>query len=141
VTHTKAKGRVTATDGETAPVELLGGNDAEATSKAPRGQTPRPPPPEPRPDANGLAGRRFGAWTAVRTDQSGKRVTCICSCGVARLVAHDALLTGESRGCGCSETPIPKAAPTSRPSSKFATGIAGAERFSGFGRHKGKGTL
>lgn len=67
------------------------------------------------PQADGLCGRTFGAWTAVRADQTGKRVTVICGCGTLRQVALDALSDGSSTGCGCKVTPpgkTPSAAPT-----------------------------
>jgi hypothetical protein len=134
VSPSKAKGRNTATDGETAPADCLGGNTAEAYSKHRAASTVPVAPSEP----GGLAARRFGAWTAVRTDQTGRRVTVICRCGIVRLVALDALLSGASTGCGCSATPTQKAAPTSRPPSNFASRIAEAETITGHGRHKGR---
>ena len=57
-----------------------------------------------------LAGPRFGAWTAIRVDQSGKRIIAVCVCGSVRQIAVDALTDGQSQGCGCSATPRPKVA-------------------------------
>jgi hypothetical protein len=49
-----------------------------------------------------LAGRRFGSWTALGTDPTGKRVACRCACGAVRQVAIEALRSGQSTSCGCA---------------------------------------
>jgi len=79
-------------------------------------------------------GAAFGSWTVLRADATGKRISVICSCGEARVVAADALLSGESRGCGCTATPRSSAR---RPDSR-ASAIAAAEQFVAAGRHRGR---
>jgi len=59
------------------------------------------------PDSNGIEGRRYGAWVALRADATAKRVSCVCACGAVRQVAIDALESGMSRSCGC--TPLSRA--------------------------------
>jgi hypothetical protein len=89
-------------------------------------------------DGNGVEVRCFGAWTAIRADLTGKRITCICSCGAARQIAVEALKNGLTRGCGCTATPT-KAAPVSSPASTFASGVAEAELNAARSRHRGGG--
>jgi hypothetical protein len=48
-----------------------------------------------------LADKKFGAWTVMATDASGKRVTCHCVCGAVRAVSAEMLLSGSSTSCGC----------------------------------------
>ncbi len=79
-------------------------------------------------------GARFGAWTALRADPTGKRVTCVCSCGTARQVALEALQSGESVGCGCAVTPRPRAA-LNRPS--YSADLARLEGRAATKWHKG----
>jgi len=80
-------------DGERASntVSLASGNGVEATKNA--GTT------------QGIAGCTFGAWTTIKADSTGRRVTVVCACPTVRLVALDALEAGESVGCGCVATP------------------------------------
>lgn len=56
-------------------------------------------------DGEGIEGKLYGTWTAIKADPTGKRITCICSCGAARLIAVDALESRASLGCGCVATP------------------------------------
>jgi hypothetical protein len=80
---------------------------------APTAATPAQPeskPPTASPDP--LLGR-FGAWTAIKTDATGRRILCVCRCGAAHEVGRDALERGESVGCGCRLTPAtPRTAPS-----------------------------
>jgi len=70
----------------------------------------RPPPPAPlaAPAASGgragdgIAGRRFGCWTAVGADATGKRIGCVCDCGRSQILALDALESGTTKSCGCA---------------------------------------
>ena len=52
-----------------------------------------------------LAGRRFGSWTVLGADPTGKRIVCRCACGRVRQVALAALELGESLSCGCAPLP------------------------------------
>jgi hypothetical protein len=45
-------------------------------------------------------GQRFGHWLVIGADQSSRRASCQCQCGVVREVTFHALLSGEGRGCG-----------------------------------------
>jgi hypothetical protein len=79
-------------------------------------------------------GQQFGAWTVALVDQSGKRSTVICQCGVAAQIAVDALASGESRGCGCRLTPRP---PRDRHgSTTFASDVTRDETYGALHRHK-----
>ncbi len=61
--------------------------------------------PETLPDRP-TPGARFGAWTVMEVDATGRRAVVRCACGVRRLVACEALLDGSTRGCGgCPQTP------------------------------------
>src|SRR5271165_5857971 len=55
-------------------------------------------------DSSVLAGRHFGAWVVARIDPTGRRAIVVCKCGETRQVSVDALLSGESMGCGCRLT-------------------------------------
>ncbi len=89
-----------------------------------------------RGDGNGVEGSRFGAWTAIRADPTGKRITCICSCGAARQIGLEALESGQSQGCGCNATPRTWTI-VAEPRPSFASGVAGAELSGARHRHKG----
>jgi len=49
--------------------------------------------------------QHFGLWTVLAADHSSRRASCRCRCGVIRQVTFNALLSGESRGCGCCARP------------------------------------
>ena len=83
-----------------------------------------------------LAGRRFGAWTVVRTDATFKRAVVACTCGAIATVAVEALVSGESRGCGCRGTPRTLIASST---STFATELTQLESRGGSQRHRGGG--
>jgi len=82
------------------------------------------------------SGQQFGAWTVAMVDPTGKRVTVICQCGTAAQIAVDALLSGESKGCGCRLTPRPPRDP-SRPSG-FSAAVARDEAYAAVHRHKAR---
>jgi hypothetical protein len=44
----------------------------------------------------------YGHWEVLAADDSGKRITCRCRCGVIMVVALTALENGDCRSCGCS---------------------------------------
>jgi hypothetical protein len=44
---------------------------------------------------------RYGHWTVLAADDSGKRITCRCRCGEIRVVALAALQNGSCTSCGC----------------------------------------
>jgi hypothetical protein len=48
-----------------------------------------------------IIGRRFGHWTAVWTDATGKRIHCQCCCGRVRVLGLDQLEAGAISSCGC----------------------------------------
>ena len=48
-----------------------------------------------------IIGRRFGHWTAVQTDATGKRIHAKCECGRIRVLGLDSLEAGETSSCGC----------------------------------------
>lgn len=49
-----------------------------------------------------VAGDRYGAWTAVKKDETRKNYwICKCECGCERSVFTVCLKTGTSRSCGC----------------------------------------
>jgi hypothetical protein len=81
------------------------------------------------------AGQQFGAWTVAMLDPSGKRATVICQCGTPGQVAADALLAGESRGCGCRLSPRPRGG---RPISTFSSDLARDEGYAALHRHKAR---
>src|SRR5208337_4973386 len=75
-----------------------------AVNSAKHRQTASPSAPGPSTgpnplDPSGIAGRHFGAWTAVKADATGRRILCTCCCGTVREIGCDALLSGESTGC------------------------------------------
>jgi hypothetical protein len=77
-------------------------------------------------------GATFGSWKVAALDPTGKRATCLCSCGTARQIAIDALLDGSSQGCGgCKATPRPRAV-AGRPSAEIVAEFANRRR-----RHRG----
>jgi hypothetical protein len=82
------------------------------------------------------AGQQFGAWTVALVDPTGKRSTVICQCGTAAQIAVDALLSGESKGCGCRLTPRPPRDPR-RPSG-FSAAVARDEVYVAVHRHKAR---
>lgn len=55
-------------------------------------------------------GNRYSQWTIVsestaKTDKRGQRVRsflCRCDCGAERIVGGNTLLSGNSKGCGCT---------------------------------------
>lgn len=59
----------------------------------------------PKPDRDltttGVTGRKFGHWTAVQVDTTGKRVHCQCVCGRIRVLGIDELEAGAISSCGC----------------------------------------
>ena len=73
-------------------------------------------------------GAVINSWTIAALDSTGKRALCSCACGTVREIAVAALMDGSSTGCGCRQTPRPRAAPQSRVSemvsSEFAAGRA-----------------
>jgi hypothetical protein len=81
-------------------------------------------------------GLKFGAWTVALVDPTGKRVTVICQCGIAAQIAVDALLIGESKGCGCRLTPRPPRDPR-RPLG-FSAAVARDEGYAALRRHKAR---
>jgi hypothetical protein len=48
-----------------------------------------------------IVGRRFGHWTAVQADDTGKRIHAKCVCGRVRVLGLDSLEAGETSSCGC----------------------------------------
>jgi hypothetical protein len=82
------------------------------------------------------AGQQFGAWTVALVDPTGKRATVVCQCGGAAQIAVDALLSGESKGCGCRLTPRPPR-DLRRPSG-FSTAVARDEVYAAVHRHKAR---
>ena len=79
-----------------------------------------------------LAGRRFGSWTILAVDPTGKRVACRCVCGRVQQVAVAALQSGERRSCGCS-----RGRPEQRSKPDFAADLVAAELFGARHRHRG----
>ena len=81
-----------------------------------------------------VAGTTFGAWTVIGVE--GRAAWVKCRCQTIRLVALEALQTGESQSCGCMSLPG-----AGRPlrSSSFASGIADAEIAGGRKRQYGSG--
>lgn len=47
-----------------------------------------------------LAGKRFGRWT-VCAYAGDKKWSCICDCGIRRVVFGSTLRQGETKSCGC----------------------------------------
>jgi hypothetical protein len=82
------------------------------------------------------SGTRYFAWTVVQPDATGRRIVCICSCGRVQQIARDALLSGESRGCGCRGTPRPALAGSG--GANFARDLAGIENHAATHRFKAK---
>jgi hypothetical protein len=82
------------------------------------------------------AGQQFGAWTVALVDPTGKRATVVCACGTAAQITVDALLSGESKGCGCRLTPRPPRDPR-RPSG-FSAVVARDEVYVAVHRHKAR---
>jgi len=81
---------------------------------------------------------RFGAWVVARVDQTGRRATVVCKCGVARQVSVEVLISGASLGCGCLKTPRGNYPQKSR-TGGFASAPASAEGRSGRKRQFGSG--
>jgi hypothetical protein len=48
-----------------------------------------------------IVGRKFGHWTAVQADTTGKRIHCRCVCGRVRMLGLDQLEAGAISSCGC----------------------------------------
>lgn len=46
--------------------------------------------------------KRFGLWTLLDGPRVGKKVKCVCDCGTERFVVAADLLSGKSKGCGCT---------------------------------------
>jgi hypothetical protein len=44
----------------------------------------------------------YGNWLVLGCDETGKRISVRCRCGIVRVVGLDALVSGASRSCGCS---------------------------------------
>ena len=84
--------------------------------------------------ADVIPGMTFGAWTVLRAEGRGAWV--ICQCQTTRLVALEALQTGESQNCGCMNSRSTRPAPRHV---TFANEIAGAELRSSQRRHQGGG--
>ena len=82
------------------------------------------------------AGQKFGAWTVARVDPTGKRVTVICGCGAVGQIAADALVSGESKGCGCRLTPRPRVSPGRPASTSFD--LARDQGYAALHRHKAR---
>jgi len=82
-------------------------------------------------------GATFGSLTVAALDSTGKRATCLCSCGTVRQVAVDALLDGSSQGCGGCR-PLPRSSPVTPKRSPFAAELVAAERQGARGRHRGR---
>ena len=82
------------------------------------------------------SGQRFGAWTVALVDPTGKRSTVICRCRTAAQIAVDALLSGESKGCGCRLTPRPPR--DLRGSTTFASDVTRDETYGAVHRHKAR---
>jgi hypothetical protein len=55
--------------------------------------------------------QRFGAWSVIRADATGRRILVACKCSTVREVSREALESGESVGCGCGSTPRLKVEP------------------------------
>ena len=51
-------------------------------------------------------GQQFAAWFVAAIPNDGKRVNVMCSCGQLATISAEALLSGDSQGCGaCAFTP------------------------------------
>lgn len=48
-----------------------------------------------------LTGQTFGAWTAVKFNDSTKKWKCVCACRIEREVRAGNLTGGKSKSCGC----------------------------------------
>ncbi len=63
--------------------------------------------------AKDLTGQRFGKLVVVKRAQNDKHSKacwhCVCSCGKEVVVTGNALVTGNSKSCGCSRTESAKA--------------------------------
>jgi hypothetical protein len=81
--------------------------------------------------------QQFGAWTVARIDPTGKRVTVICQCGTTAQIAVDALISGESKGCGCRLTPRPRS-DSRHPASSFSADLARDQGYAALHRHKAR---
>jgi hypothetical protein len=82
------------------------------------------------------SGRQFDAWVVATVDPTGKRETVVCQCGAAAQIAVDALLSGESKGCGCRLTPRPPR-DAGRPL-RFSAAVARDQGFAALHRHKAR---
>ena len=76
---------------------------------------------------NVIEGQRFGSWTTVRSDPTGKRILCRCECKTARVIALDELLAGGSTGCGCRLTKRARGAQLRPAPPDSAAALAAAE--------------
>jgi hypothetical protein len=83
-------------------------------------------------------GQQFGAWTVAVIDGTQKRVTVICQCGATAQVAADALVSGESKGCGCRLTPRPRVEKTFKSLGSFSSDLAREESHTAVHRHKAR---
>ena len=82
------------------------------------------------------SGQQFGAWTVALVDPTGKRSTVICRCRTAAQIAVDALLSGESKGCGCRLTPRPPR--DLRGATTFASDVTRDETYGAVHRHEAR---
>jgi hypothetical protein len=53
------------------------------------------------PNNQGIVGRRFGHWTIVQADATGKRCHARCVCGRVRYLGFEMLRRGYIDRCGC----------------------------------------
>ncbi len=89
-----------------------------------------------------FVGRLYGTWVVAAVDAFGRRATVVCKCGVARQVAINALISGESCGCGCRLTRHRPRYPQGYPQADrggFASAVAKQESRSSWKRHRGGG--
>jgi hypothetical protein len=66
------------------------------------------------------SGARFGCWTVIGSDPTGRRLWVRCICGAVRQVSRETLESGESVSCGCARSknrrePSPRPLPDWRP--------------------------
>lgn len=49
-------------------------------------------------------GRVYGRWTLIEKvpDAKPARWVCLCACGTRRSVLQSAMVSGQSRSCGCA---------------------------------------
>jgi hypothetical protein len=48
-----------------------------------------------------MIGKKFGRWLVLNANESNKKLTCKCECGVEKEVSSSALRSGRSKSCGC----------------------------------------